>query len=160
MYCKKPPQKTEGETRLMSQQLSHTKHLPSGPGAADPPLTFTSNTSPPHPPQPPPQDMTWMAHNQVSVPICLCLLGVRRNKMAKAMTTRAGDSKRAPQRDCLKRIFQMNSAHVALHLETCFQSAGRVKGSCTLEGHRRSTRLWEEPSAFITSHLFIFLSSG
>lgn len=90
--------KTQEETRLMSQEPSHTKHLPSGPGAADRLLTFTSNMSPPQLPQPP-QDITCMAHNQVSIPICVCLLSVWRNEMTKAMTIRAGDSKYATLRD-------------------------------------------------------------
>lgn len=96
----------------MSQQPSHTKHFPSRPGAAGPPLTFTSNTSPP-------RNMTCVAHNQVSVPIWVLLLSVWHNEMAKAMTTPAGDGKYAPQRDCLKTIFQMNSTHVASHLQRC-----------------------------------------
>lgn len=65
----------------MSQQPSHTKHLPSGPGAADPPLTFTSNTSPSHPPQPPPPRTWhgWHTIRSVFRSVCVCsVCGVTR----------------------------------------------------------------------------------
>lgn len=106
----------------------------------------------------PPQDITCMAHNQVSIPICVCLLSVWRNEMAKAMTIRARDSKYATLRDW--RQFFTLIQPTSHYINKGARSSGRVRGSRTLEGHRRSTRLWGEPSAFITSHLFIFLLSG
>lgn len=134
----KNPKKQE-ENRLMSQQPSHTQHLPSGPGAADRLLTFTGNTRPPQLPQPP-QDITCMAHNRVSIPICVCPLSVWHNEMAKAMTTRVGDSKYVTQRDCSKTIFPLIQP-TSHYINKGARSSGRVRGSCTGGGHRRSSRL-------------------
>lgn len=82
----------------MSQQLSHTKRLPLGPGATDRLLTFTSNTSLSQLPQPP-QDSTRVADNQVSIQ-SVCLLDGWRNERPRRL--QPGDSKSAIRRMLIK----------------------------------------------------------
>lgn len=157
------------EARLMSRQPSPTPNISyQGPELLTvcwplPATRVCPNSHSPHPSK----SHVWHTIRSASRSVCVsaqCEEWWQRPRRAEQETVNVRLSRphsRSRDGSCL---FEDNFSHemqpTSHRIDKGARFSWRANDSSTLQGHGRSNRLWQEPPAFITSRLFIFLLSG